>query len=44
MPHRWCDNLSNNDPFVFELVSKGVAAVTLKLANDESLDHEKRPD
>ncbi|HEX4079771.1 MAG TPA: M28 family peptidase [Rhizomicrobium sp.] len=44
MPHRWCDNLSNNDPFVFELVSKGVAAVTLKLANDKSLDHEKRPD
>jgi len=43
MPHRWCDNLSNNDPFVLELVSKGVAAVTLKLANDASLDHEKRP-
>ncbi|HEX3665971.1 MAG TPA: M28 family peptidase [Rhizomicrobium sp.] len=41
--HRWCDNLSNNDRFVFELVSKAVAAVTLKLANDASLDHEKRP-
>jgi hypothetical protein len=37
------DNLSNNDRFVFELVSKAVAAVTLKLANDASLDHEKRP-
>jgi hypothetical protein len=42
-PHRWCDNLSNNDPFVFEMVSKAVAAVTLKLANDAALDHEKRP-
>jgi hypothetical protein len=43
LPHRWCDNLSNNDRFVFELVSKAVGAVTLKLANDASLDHEKRP-
>ncbi|HEY3638038.1 MAG TPA: M28 family peptidase [Rhizomicrobium sp.] len=42
-PHRWCDNLSNNDQFVFEFVSKAVAAVTLKLANDASLDREKRP-
>jgi hypothetical protein len=42
-PHRWCDNLSNNDPFVLELVSKAVAAVTLKLANDASLDREQRP-
>jgi hypothetical protein len=32
-PHRWCDNLSNNDPFVLELVSKAVAYVTFKLAN-----------
>jgi hypothetical protein len=32
-PHRWCDNLSNNDPFVFEFVSKSVAYVTFKLAN-----------
>jgi hypothetical protein len=32
-PHRWCDNLSNNDPFVFTFVTKAVAAVTLKLAN-----------
>ncbi len=32
-PHRWCDNLSNNDPFVFELVSKAVAFVTFELAN-----------
>ena len=38
-PHRWCDNLSNNDPFVMEFVSKAVAVVTLKLANDESLKH-----
>jgi hypothetical protein len=32
-PNRWCDNLSNNDPFVFGLVSKATAYVTLKLAN-----------
>ncbi len=32
-PHRWCDNLDNNDPFVFELASKAVAYVTFKLAN-----------
>jgi hypothetical protein len=31
-PHRWCDNLYNNDPAVFELVSKVVADVTLNLA------------
>jgi len=36
-PDRWCDNLSNNDPFVLEFVSKAVAAVTLKLSNDPSL-------
>ncbi|MGH6887680.1 MAG: M28 family peptidase [Rhizomicrobium sp.] len=41
-PHRWCDNLSNNDPFVLGFVSKAVAAVTLRLANDASLDHENR--
>lgn len=32
-PHRWCDNLSNNDPFVLEFISKAVAAVTFHLAN-----------
>ncbi len=32
-PNRWCDNLNNNDPFVFGLVSKATAYVTLKLAN-----------
>ncbi|MBV8375330.1 MAG: M28 family peptidase [Candidatus Eremiobacteraeota bacterium] len=32
-PHRWCDNLSNNDAFVLELASKAVAYVTLELAN-----------
>jgi len=32
-PDRWCDNLDNNDPFVFGLVSKATAYVTLKLAN-----------
>lgn len=32
-PDRWCDNLSNNDPFVLEFISKAVAAVTFKLAN-----------
>jgi hypothetical protein len=38
-PNRWCDNLSNNDPFVLELVSKAVAHVTFQLANDASLEH-----
>ncbi|HET9341940.1 MAG TPA: M28 family metallopeptidase [Candidatus Eremiobacteraceae bacterium] len=37
MPFKWCDNLSNNDPFVLGLVSKAVAQVTLQLANDSSL-------
>jgi hypothetical protein len=32
-PHRWCDNLSNNDPFVFELASQATAYVTFELAN-----------
>ena len=32
-PNRWCDNLSNNDPFVFGLASKASAYVTFKLAN-----------
>jgi hypothetical protein len=32
-PDRWCDNLSNNDPFVFGLASKASAYVTLKMAN-----------
>jgi Peptidase family M28/PA domain len=32
-PNLWCDNLSNNDPFVFGLASKASAFVTLKLAN-----------
>ncbi|MBV9571092.1 MAG: M28 family peptidase [Alphaproteobacteria bacterium] len=36
-PRRWCDNLSNNNRFVFEIVSKATAYVTLKLANDASL-------
>jgi peptidase M28-like protein/PA domain-containing protein len=39
LPHRWCDNLSNNDPFVLELVSRAVAYVTFTLANDASLGH-----
>jgi hypothetical protein len=43
MPHRWCDDLCYNDPFVFELVSKAGAVVTLKLANDVALDQEKPP-
>ncbi len=33
LPHRWCDNLSNNDPFVLGLVSKSVGYVTFMLAN-----------
>ncbi len=32
-PHRWCDNLSNNDPFVLELTTKAVAYVVFQLAN-----------
>src|SRR5579883_398159 len=32
-PHRWCDNLSNNDPLVLELISRSVGYVTFKLAN-----------
>jgi Peptidase family M28/PA domain len=32
-PERWCDNLSNNDPFVLGLASKASAYVTLKMAN-----------
>jgi hypothetical protein len=39
-PRRWCDNLSNNDRFVLEFVSKAVAAVTLVLANDGTLRHD----
>jgi len=41
-PNRWCDNLSNNDPFVLEFVSRAVAYVTLELANDRSLKHGTR--
>ncbi|HEY5093890.1 MAG TPA: M28 family metallopeptidase [Candidatus Eremiobacteraceae bacterium] len=37
MPDLWCDNLSNNDPFVLGLASKSIANVTLTLANDASL-------
>lgn len=33
-PGRWCDNLSNNDRVVLEFVSKAVAAVVLKFANN----------
>ncbi len=32
-PNRWCDNLSNNDPNVFELASKAAAYATFNLAN-----------
>jgi peptidase M28-like protein/PA domain-containing protein len=37
MPDLWCDNLSNNDPFVLGLATKSVANVTVTLANDASL-------
>lgn len=37
MPDLWCDNLSNNDPFVLGLASKSIANVTLTLANDATL-------
>ena len=36
-PHRWCDNLSNNDQFVLGLVSRATAYATFKLANDATL-------
>ncbi len=36
-PGRWCDNLSNNDRFVFTFMSKGVGYVTYQLANDGRL-------
>lgn len=39
MQDRWCDNLSNNDPFVLGLASKAVANVTVTLANDVFLGH-----
>jgi Peptidase family M28/PA domain len=42
-PRRWCDNLDNNDRFVFDFVSKAVAAVTLTLANDKSLGRGDAP-
>lgn len=32
---RWCDNLSNNDPVVFETASKAAAYVVLHMANHE---------
>ena len=38
-PHRWCDNLSNNDPFVLEFASKAVAYVTYTLANRDFSGH-----
>lgn len=38
-PHRWCDNLSNNDPFVLEFASKAVAYVTFQLANHAFPSH-----
>lgn len=41
-PDRWCDNLFNNDPFVFELISRATAVVTLGLANDPSLSAVRR--
>ena len=37
-PNRWCDNLSNNDPFVLTFISKAVAHVTFELANDATLN------
>ncbi|MBV9063169.1 MAG: M28 family peptidase [Alphaproteobacteria bacterium] len=36
-PRRWCDNLSNNSRVVLEFVSKAVAHVVFKLANNPDL-------
>jgi len=41
-PRRWCDNLSNNDPFVLEFVSKATANVAFMLANDTTLAAARR--
>ncbi|MGH8094290.1 MAG: M28 family peptidase [Chthoniobacterales bacterium] len=32
-PHRWCDNLDNNDPAVLEVASKACASAIFQLAN-----------
>jgi hypothetical protein len=32
-PHRWCDNLYNNDPLLLEVVTKAVAYVTFYFAS-----------
>ena len=32
LPDRWCDNLSNNDPAVFEIASRASAFVVFRLA------------
>lgn len=37
MPDRWCDNLSNNDLFVLKFITKAIAHVTFKLADDATL-------
>ena len=31
-PHRWCDNLSNNDPKVLTFMSKGFANMVVQMA------------
>ncbi|HEX4413536.1 MAG TPA: M28 family peptidase, partial [Lacipirellulaceae bacterium] len=36
-PHRWCDNLSNNNRAVLGFVSKAVADVVFQFANDANL-------
>jgi hypothetical protein len=33
LPNRWCDNLYNNDPMVFEITSKATASTIFQLAN-----------
>ena len=33
LPGRWCDNLDNNDPAVFEVASKASASAIFQLAN-----------
>ena len=37
-PGRWCDNLSNNNPVVFELASKAAAYVTFHIAEHKFAD------
>jgi hypothetical protein len=40
--NRWCDNIDNVDPYVLEFVSRSVAYVTYRLANDPDIATRRR--